>query len=80
MLGLSHPGQSGKKKASPGSEIDYEIDAESLMGLGNKLRLNDFQKAFCNRISKSMKKRYNKAQGNSSCSNPYEHCQKWIAK
>ena len=80
MLGLSHPGQSGKKKASPGSEIDYEIDAESLMGFGNKLRLNDFQKAFCNRISKSMKKRYNKAQGNSSCSNPYEHCQKWIAK
>ena len=79
MLGLSHPGHPEKNKAAPGSEADYEIDTESLMGFGNKLRQKDFQKAFCNRISKSMKKRYNKAQGNNS-SNPYEHCKKWTAK
>ena len=47
MLGLVHPGAKLPNPPTPNSYADYEADAASLMGLGNILRKDDFQTAFC---------------------------------
>lgn len=47
MLGLDHPGAKLPNPPKPNSYADYEADAASLMGLGNILRKDDFQTAFC---------------------------------
>ena len=47
MLGLVHLGAKLPNPPKPNSYADYEADAASLMGLGNILRKDDFQTAFC---------------------------------
>jgi hypothetical protein len=44
MLGLGHPGGWSNDPSS------YDADPGSLMGLGNTLRIGDFDKAFCKHI------------------------------
>lgn len=52
MLGLPHPGQDQSPPAVPNSPADYSADTDALMGAGMSLRIHNFDRAFCDQISK----------------------------
>ena len=57
MIGLSHPGKKSGK-SSTGELPEYSADWDSLMGVGLKFRIDDFQKGCCSKIKTRYKSKY----------------------
>ena len=52
LLGLPHPGyyEAKRRHKKPFTLWEYNYDAASIMGLGNRLRIKDFNNLYCYRI------------------------------